>query len=549
MGGELVLQKLQELNGELLASLFEQAVYQLQNHKEEVDLLNVFPVPDGDTGTNMLYTLYSTISEIEKQKVKTLKNVAEASIRGSLMGARGNSGVILSQIIRGFGEYIKDKDKIDAVNWVKAWQEATRVAYRAVLKPTEGTILTVLREGTKEAIRALKETDDIRVITKRMLEKAKEALANTPNLLPILKEAQVVDAGGQGLVYFLEGFYQGLLKERVEIKEKPVILKEKPELEVLEKHIITYQYCTEFVVISQEDVDFSRFISWLEKQGDSIITAEAGGILKVHIHTNNPGKILDRALQLGSLSKIKIDNMAEQHEERLRKEIEEIPKEVSGIKEVGFVVVSWGEGINQIFGGFSVDYIVNGGQTLNPSVESLINAVEKVNAKKVFLFPNNKNVILAAQQVEKLYQDKVIIIPTRHVLEGIRALMEYNPKDSWEKMKEKFEKGRRNIKVGEITKAIRDTSINGFEISEGDILGIIDDEIAYVGKDVNEVVLNLLGIILKDNKEILTIYYGQDVSKEEAQRLCNILSQKYSFLSIELVYGGQPFYYYYLGLE
>ncbi|MGB9856706.1 MAG: DAK2 domain-containing protein [Dictyoglomaceae bacterium] len=543
------MQKLQELNGELLANLFEQAVYQLKIHKEEVDLLNVFPVPDGDTGTNMLYTLQSTVAEIRKQKVKTLKNVAEASIRGSLMGARGNSGVILSQIIRGFAEYIKDKDKIDANTWVKAWQEATRVAYRAVLKPTEGTILTVLREGVKEATRALRETDDIKIITKRMLERAKEALANTPNLLPILKEAQVVDAGGQGLIYFWEGFYQGLTGKKIEIKEEPIILKEKPEVEVIEKHVITYQYCTEFVVVSQKNVDFSKFKSWLETQGDSIVTAEAPGMLKVHIHTNNPGKILDKALYLGSLSKIKIDNMAEQHEERLRKEIEEIPKKVSEVKEVGFVVVSWGEGINQIFKSFSVDYIVNGGQTLNPSVESLINAVEKVNAKKVFLFPNNKNVILAAQQVEKLYQDKVIIIPTRHVLEGIRALIEYNPKDSWEKMKEKFEKSRSSIKVGEVTKAIRDTSINGFEISEGDILGIIDDEIVYVGKNVNEVVLNLLEIILRENKEILTIYYGQDVSKKEAERLYNLISQKYPFLSIELVYGGQPFYYYYLGLE
>ncbi|MEN2984246.1 MAG: DAK2 domain-containing protein [Dictyoglomaceae bacterium] len=543
------MQKVQELNGELLENLFEQAVYQLQIHKEEIDLLNVFPVPDGDTGTNMLYTLQSTLTEIKKQKVKNIKNVAEASIKGSLMGARGNSGVILSQIIRGFAEYIKDKNKIDADTWVKAWQEATRVAYRAVLNPTEGTILTVLREGVKEATLALKETKDILVITKRMLDRAKKALADTPNLLPILKEAQVVDAGGQGLVYFWEGFLNGLMGKKIELKEETIILREKPELEVIEKHVITYQYCTEFIILSQENTNFSEFKNWLYSQGDSIVTAEARGMLKVHIHTNNPGKILDRALELGSLSQIKIDNMAEQHEERLRKEIESIPKALSPKKDVGFVVVSWGEGLNQIFNSFSVDFIINGGQTLNPSVEAIKNAVEKINADKVFLFPNNKNVILAAQQVENLYKDKVIIIPTKHVLEGIRALVEYNPKDSWEQMKKKFEKGKDSIRVGEITRAIRNTSINGFDISEGDILGLINDEIAYVGKNINEVAINLIEILLKENGEVLTIYYGEDISKEEAQELYNLISQKYPSLSIELIYGGQPYYYYYLGLE
>ncbi len=549
MGGSLVLQKIQELNGEVLENLFEHALYQLKIHKEEIDLLNVFPVPDGDTGTNMLYTLQSTLAEIKKQRDKSIKNIAEASIKGSLMGARGNSGVILSQIIRGFAEYIKDKNKIDAEIWVKAWQEATRVAYRAVLKPTEGTILTVLREGVREATRSLKESKDILVITKRMLDKAKEALANTPNLLPILKEAQVVDAGGQGLVYFWEGFLNGLLGKKIEVKEEVSILRDRPELEVIEKHIITYQYCTEFIIVSQETTDFSEFKNWLYSQGDSIVTAEATGMLKVHIHTNNPGKILDRALELGSLSQIKIDNMTEQHEERLRKEMESSVENLSPKKSVGFVVVSWGEGLNQIFNSFSVDFVINGGQTLNPSVEDIKNAVEKINAEKVFLFPNNKNVILAAQQVEKLYKDKVIIIPTRHVLEGIRALVEFNPKDSWEQMKEKFEKGKEKIKIGEITKAIRNTSINGFEIFEGDILGLINDEIAYVGKDINEVVLNLLERLFKEKEEILTIYYGQDISKEEAQKLCNLVSQKYPSLSIELIYGGQPYYYYYLGLE
>lgn len=539
------MQKLQELNGELLANLFEQALYQLQIHKEEIDLLNVFPVPDGDTGTNMLFTLQSTIAEIRKQKVKTLKNIADASIRGSLMGARGNSGVILSQIIRGFSEYIKDKEKIDAYTWVKAWQEATKVAYRAVLKPTEGTILTVLREGVKEATRALKETDDIRIITRRMLEKAKIALLNTPNLLPILKEAQVVDAGGQGLVYFWEGFYKGLIGEYIAPIKEEIIVKEKPEIEVIEKYIVTYQYCTEFVITSREDTDFSDFKSWLETQGDSIVTAEARGILKVHIHTNNPGKILDKALELGSLSKIKIDNMAEQHEERLRKEIEDTEKKR---KEIGFVVVSWGEGLNEIFKSLSVDYIVNGGQTLNPSVEALINAVEKIDAKKIFLFPNNKNVILAAQQVEKLYKDKVIIIPTKHILEGIRALMEYNPRDSWEELKEKFENGKNKIKIGEITVAIKDTSINGIGISEGDIIGIVDDEICFVGKDINDIALRILDKIL-NNRELLTIYYGKDISKEEAEKLYQLITQKHPNISVELVYGGQPFYFYYLGVE
>ncbi|PMQ02297.1 MAG: fatty acid-binding protein DegV [Dictyoglomus sp. NZ13-RE01] len=545
------MQKVLEINGELLESLFENAVNQLELHREEVDLLNVFPVPDGDTGTNMLYTLKSTLNEIKKQKVKTLKNVAESAIKGSLMGARGNSGVILSQIIRGFAEYIRDKEKVDAITWVKAWQEATKVAYRAVLKPTEGTILTVLREGVKEATRSLKDTKDIVEITRRMLEKAKEALLNTPNLLPILKEAQVVDAGGQGLVYFWEGFYRGLLGERIKVEKEETLIKERPELEVIEKQVLTYQYCTEFVIVSQENVDFSEFKSFLQSQGDSIVTAEAPGMLKVHIHTNNPGKVLDKALQFGSLSRIKIDNMAEQHEERIRKEIDSQATKKKEEKEIGFVVVSWGDGINEIFRSFSVDYIINGGQTLNPSVESLISAIEQVNAKKIFLFPNNKNVILAAQQVEKLYNDKVIIIPTKHVLEGIRALIEYNPRDSIEQIKSKFENSINKIRVGEVTKAIRDSNINGFSISEGDILGIVDDKIVYVGKSIEEVVINLINNIINQEKkiELITLYYGKEVSKEEAEKLYNKLTETYPNLTIELMYGGQPFYYYYLGLE
>lgn len=538
------------IDSNLLVKLFEYATYELEKHREEIDLLNVFPVPDGDTGTNMLYTMQSTLNEIKKVKTLTIKNIADAAIKGSLMGARGNSGVILSQIIRGFCEVIRNYEEIDAKIWVKSWQNATRVAYRAVLKPTEGTILTVLRDGVKEAVLALRETQDILKIMERTLEKAKESLLNTPNLLPILKEAKVVDAGGQGFVWIWTGFYEALSGIELELpkeKEKVVEIKEKPEREILESYVLTYQYCTEFIINSYENVDFTNFKKWLETQGDSIVTSEAPGLLKVHIHTNHPGLVLERALELGSLSRIKIDNMAEQHEERLKEEISQDVK--TPLKEIGFVAVSWGKGINEIFKSLGVDMIVNGGQTLNPSVESLSNAVEKVRARKVFILPNNKNVILAAKQLESIHKDRVVIIPTKHVLEGIRVLYEYNPKDSWEVVKEKMEKAMNKIKVGEITRAIKDSSVNGLAIKEGDLIGLTNDEVKVTGNDIYKVSLDLLNLLLDESSEIISVYYGEEVKEKEAETLLSIIKEKYPQYSVELLYGGQPFYYYYFGIE
>lgn len=539
-----------KIDSNLLINLFEYATYELKKHKEEIDLLNVFPVPDGDTGTNMLYTLQFTLDEIKKIKVKTIKNIAEAAIRGSLMGARGNSGVILSQIIRGFCEIIKNFEEIDAKTWVKSWQNATRVAYRAVLKPTEGTILTVLRDGVKEAVLALRETENIAKIMERTLKKAKESLANTPNLLPILKEAKVVDAGGQGLVWFWTGFYEALLGVELKLeKEESKLLevKEKPEKEVLESYVLTYQYCTEFIVNSYESVDFTDFKKWLQSQGDSIVTSEAPGLLKVHIHTNHPGLVLEKALELGSLSRIKIDNMAEQHEERLKEEINQDFK--TPLKDIGFVAVSWGKGLNEIFKSLGVDIIVNGGQTLNPSVEALSNAVEKVRAKKVFILPNNKNVILATKQLENIHKDRVVIVPTKHVLEGIRALYEYNPNDNWELVKTKMEQGMSKIKIGEITKAVKNSSFNGLVISEGDIIGLTNDEVKVAGKDIYEVSMDILEILIDASSELISIYYGEEISREEAEELEKKIRDKYPQIGTELIYGGQPFYFYYIGVE
>ncbi|MGC9001971.1 MAG: DAK2 domain-containing protein [Dictyoglomus sp.] len=544
------MMSLYKIDTNLLIKLFEYATYELGKHREEIDLLNVFPVPDGDTGTNMLYTMQSTLNEIKKVKNLTIKNIADAAIRGSLMGARGNSGVILSQIIRGFCEVIKNCDEIDAKIWVKSWQNATRVAYRAVLKPTEGTILTVLRDGVKEAVLALRETQDILKIMERTLEKAKESLLNTPNLLPILKEAKVVDAGGQGLVWIWTGFYEALsgVELKLEDKERPTVeIKEKPEKEVLESYVLTYQYCTEFIINSHENVDFTNFKKWLETQGDSIVTSEAPGLLKVHIHTNHPGLVLERALELGSLSRIKIDNMAEQHEERLREEISEDEK--TPLKDVGFVAVSWGKGINEIFKSLGVDIIINGGQTLNPSVEALSNAVEKVRARKVFILPNNKNVILAAKQLENIHKDRVVIIPTKHVLEGIRALYDYNPRDTWEVVKEKMEKAMQKIKIGEITRAIKDSFLNGLVIKEGNFIGLANDEVKVAGDDIFEISLDLLNLLIDETSELISIYYGEDITKEEAENLLLKIKERYPEYSIDLIYGGQPFYYYYFGIE
>jgi len=541
--------KVDTIDGLLLIKLFELATYQLKIHREEIDLLNVFPVPDGDTGTNMLYTLQSTLNELKKQKNNNLRSIAELAIRGSLMGARGNSGVILSQIIRGFCEVIRDVEYIDADVWIKSWQNATKVAYGAVLNPTEGTILTVLREGAKEAVIVGRESNDIREITRRMLERGKVALSNTPNLLPILKEAKVVDAGGQGLVYFWTGFYDGLCGVEIreeEIKE-PLEIRERPEREVLESYVLTYQYCTEFIINSEENAEFSFFKQWLESQGDSIVTSEAPGLLKVHIHTNHPGLVLEKAMELGTLSRIKIDNMAEQHQERLKEEIER--DTVTPLKEIGFIAVSWGEGLKDIFKSLGVDVIVNGGQTLNPSVEALSDAVEKLRAKKIFILPNNKNVFLAAKQLENIYKDRVVIIPTKHVLEGIRALYEFNPRNDWKTVKEKMEAGMKKIKIVEVTRAIKDSTVNGFNISEGDIIGISDDKIKVVGKNIEEVCLNTLDAILEKDKEVISIFYGEKVSKEEAENMVKRIHEKYPDFETELKYGGQPFYFYYIGVE
>ncbi len=539
-----------------LTKMFLAGAKNLEAKKEWINELNVFPVPDGDTGTNMTLTIMSAASEVNNLSERTMETVAKAISSGSLRGARGNSGVILSQLLRGFTKGIKGYETLDVMTISNAFQKAVETAYKAVMKPKEGTILTVARGAADKAAELALEEEDLDVFFAGVIEEAERVLATTPDLLPVLKEAGVVDSGGQGLVEVLKGAYDAYLGKEVDYtfeapsKSAPVKISAETEAE------IKFGYCTEFIIVLNQKFDHkdeTEFKGFLESIGDSIVCVADDDIVKIHVHTNHPGQAIEKALTYGSLSRLKIDNMREEHEEKLIKDASKIAaqqKAEEPRKEMGFISVSIGEGIGEIFKGLGVDYLIEGGQTMNPSTEDMLNAIEKVNADHIFILPNNKNIILAANQAKALCEDKdIIVIPTKTVPQGITAMINFMPDSSAEENETRMTEELANVKTGQVTYAVRDTHIDDKEIKEGNIMGIGDHAILAVGEDVEQTTLDMFKELIDEDSELISIYYGEDVKKEDADKLGEDLSDLYPDCDIEVHFGGQPIYYYVVSVE
>ncbi len=550
------------LDVEILTKMFLAGAKNLEAKKEWINELNVFPVPDGDTGTNMTLTIMSAASEVSNLSEHTMDTVARAISSGSLRGARGNSGVILSQLLRGFTKGIRGYDTLDAIILANAFQKGVETAYKAVMKPKEGTILTVARGAADKAAELAMEEDDLEIFFAGIIEEAEAVLLKTPELLPVLKEANVVDSGGQGLIEVLKGAYDAFLGKEVDYtfdgpKAAPVKISAQTEAE------IKFGYCTEFLIMLDKEFNGqteAEFKAFLESIGDSIVCVADDDIVKIHVHTNHPGQAIERALTLGSLSRLKIDNMREEHEEKLIKDASRIAErqaqEKAGKKadeprkEMGFISVSIGEGIGEIFKGLGVDYLIEGGQTMNPSTEDMLNAIEQVNADHIFIFPNNKNIILAANQAQALCKDKdIIVIPTKTVPQGITAMISYLPDMSAQENQERMLEEIGTVKTGQVTYAVRDTHIEDKVIKEGDIMGIGDHAILSVGRDLAETTMEMFGELVDGDSELISIYFGEDVREEDAQALGSRLEEKYPGCDIEVHFGGQPIYYYVVSVE
>ena len=517
----------------------------LENNKSLVNSLNVFPVPDGDTGTNMSLTMNSAVKEINKSKELEVSAIADSVANGSLMGARGNSGVILSQIFRGFAKALKNVNEIDASALANALMEGSNTAYKAVMKPTEGTILTVIRESAEYGIKIAKNTPNATDFLGKVIEKADETLNRTPDMLPILKQAGVVDAGGKGLVYILKGMHQYLISENIiQLSEA---MEEEPEQAAKPVYDdIIYGYCTEFF-IKGKDLDPEEFKKKITEIGDSIVVVGDENLIKVHIHTNNPGVIIEKALQLGFLSKIKIDNMREQHEELLISE--EDREENQEIKKYGVVAVAMGSGISSIFRDLGANEIIEGGQTMNPSTEDILKSVDRIRAENIIILPNNGNIILAVNQAKSLSNKNIIVAPTKSIPQGISALMTLDQEKSPEDNEKKISKAIGDVKTGLITYAVRDSNFDGVDIEEGNFLGIMEGKIGAVGEELIEVIYKVMDAMVDEDASLITLYYGNDIGEEAASKLEQELMQRYPDCDVEMHYGGQPLYYYILSVE
>ena len=531
----------------------------LEVKKEWINELNVFPVPDGDTGTNMTLTIMSAVKEVNNLEDVQMTSLAKAISSGSLRGARGNSGVILSQLLRGFTKGIRDLEELDAVALARAVDKGVETAYKAVMKPKEGTILTVARGVADKALELAEDAEDLQTFLEDVLEEGRRVLAKTPDMLPVLKEAGVVDSGGQGLMVVLEGAFDAFMGKEVDLTfdggESAKVVKITPQAEA----DIKFGYCTEFIIVlnkeftAEDEVDFKAYLSSL---GDSIVCVADDEVVKIHVHTNDPGLAIQRALTYGSLSRIKIDNMREEHQEKLIKDAEKIAAQQAEEaakapkKEVGFISVSIGEGFGQIFRDLGVDYLIEGGQTMNPSTEDMLNAISKVNAEHIFILPNNKNIILAANQAKALTKDKdIIVIPTKTVPQGITAVINYVPEKSVEDNEKDMTEEITRVKTGQITYAVRDTHIDDKEIHEGDIMGIGDHGMLAVGKEVAAVAKETVEQMVDDETELISIYYGEGFTEEEAEKLAGELEEQYDYCNVEVNCGGQPIYYCIISVE
>ena len=545
------------IDAKLLARMFLAGAKNLEVKKEWINELNVFPVPDGDTGTNMTLTIMSAVKEVNNLEDVQMTSLAKAISSGSLRGARGNSGVILSQLLRGFTKGIRDLEELDAVALARAVDKGVETAYKAVMKPKEGTILTVAR-GVAD-MELAEDAEDLQTFLEDVLEEGRRVLAKTPDMLPVLKEAGVVDSGGQGLMVVLEGAFDAFMGKEVDLTfdggESAKVVKITSQAEA----DIKFGYCTEFIIVlnkeftAEDEVDFKAYLSSL---GDSIVCVADDEVVKIHVHTNDPGLAIQRALTYGSLSRIKIDNMREEHQEKLIKDAEKIAAQQAEEaakapkKEVGFISVSIGEGFGQIFRDLGVDYLIEGGQTMNPSTEDMLNAISKVNAEHIFILPNNKNIILAANQAKALTKDKdIIVIPTKTVPQGITAVINYVPEKSVEDNEKDMTEEITRVKTGQITYAVRDTHIDDKEIHEGDIMGIGDHGMLAVGKEVAAVAKETVEQMVDDETELISIYYGEGFTEEEAEKLAGELEEQYDYCDVEVNCGGQPIYYCIISVE
>lgn len=540
------------INSEQLQRAFIRARNYLDSNREIVNGLNVFPVPDGDTGTNMTLTIKSSIKNLENSDVKNCSDVVKAVSDGALMGARGNSGVILSQILRGFYVGAKDEEELDVETLKECFVNAYKVAYKSVIKPTEGTILTVIREMGEFAEKSYTDFNDEVEFCNAILKVGFESLNRTPEILPILKEAGVVDAGGRGLLYLFEG---ALGNEIVEINRnydfnKPARTE---HLAAQNDEDIEFGYCTEFMITSDSE-EYTVLRDKLSEIGDSLIVVKGDNIIKVHVHTNHPGQAIEWALEFGPLHDLKIDNMRRQHNHlhHTDKEVEEAKnnKEIKiENKKYGFVSISTGNGIDEIFKSMGVDEIITGGQTMNPSTEDILNAVDKINADDIFIFPNNSNIILVSEQAAKISKKNLHIIKTKQIPEAFSALFNFDESLSVEENIEAMTDAILNIKVGQITYSLRDTEIDGVKILKDDFMGISGGKIKISKKDISEVFEDLVAELIDDETSIVSVYYGEDVTKEDAEKLVEKVSENYDDVEIELVYGGQPVYYYLISAE
>ena len=555
------------INVDILAKMFLAGAQNIEAKKDYINELNVFPVPDGDTGTNMSMTIMSAAKEVTALNKPAMKDLAKAISSGSLRGARGNSGVILSQLLRGYTKAIKEEKEIDVLALAAACQRARDTAYKAVMKPKEGTILTVASGIATKAAEMAEETDDLEVFIPAVIEHAQDVLNQTPEMLPVLKEAGVVDSGGQGLLEVIKGAYDAFLGKEIDysvIEPSTGVTVNKVNAE--DTADIKFGYCTEFIILTEKEFtedDEREFKKFLSSIGDSIVCVADDDVVKIHVHTNDPGLAIQKALTYGQLSKMKIDNMREEHQEKLIRDAEKLAEQQANEeaaheekkpaeprKAMGFIAVSIGAGMNEIFKELGADYIIEGGQTMNPSTEDMLNAIDRVNADTVFILPNNKNIVLAANQAKSLVEEKeIIVIPTKTVPQGITAIINFMPDADAKTNEEAMLEEIKNVKTGQVTYAVRDTHIDDKEIHEGDIMGIGDSGILAVGKDLEETTKELIANLVDEDSELISIYYGEEVSEEDAEKFTEEITELYPDVDVDIQFGGQPIYYYVLAVE
>ncbi len=534
------------IDGQLFKKMIFEGAQSLEQNKQIVNALNVFPVPDGDTGTNMSLTMQSAVREVKAVNTNSLEEIAGALANGSLMGARGNSGVILSQLFRGFAKGVKGKKKLTTMDLAKALKSGADTAYKAVMRPVEGTILTVARESAEKALLIAKREKNHVVFLEKAIAEAEETLRRTPEMLKVLKEAGVVDSGGKGLIYIYGGALAALTGKTTHIEDEEIT-----QIVIEDEHHhgedLEFGYCTEFIIRGAH-VDTEALKSKIETLGDSMLVVGNENVVKVHIHTNNPGKVMEYGIELGPLADIKVDNMRLQHRPTAESPVKTQPREAEA-KAYGMITVTMGKGLTKIFSDLGIDQIIEGGQTMNPSTEDFLKAIDETNAETIFILPNNSNIIMAANQAKEISSKNIQVIPSKSVPQGITAALAFNPEAAIEENEAEMTKALQNVKTGQVTFAVRDTSFNDIVIEKDDILGIGNGEIKASGKGVEAVSLELLKKMVSDEDEMITLLYGDEVSEEEANHLVELVEESFPNCDVEIYYGGQPLYYYIFSVE